>query len=265
MKGFDFTGKRVVVTGASSGLGREISRALALREGAAELVIAARRRPRLEELKAELESASACRVRIVEVDLAAPGAAAALFNAATAAGGVDALVSCAGITYYGLSLEAPPGTLERMVAVNQAAPMQAILLFTRHFLERGAGGVLAVTSMGALMPMAYQNFYAATKHALQAFVEALDREYRGRGVTFCTFMPSGVDTEMLSATGLDKKFGSDTPFTMSAEAAARKAIAAARRGRLRTVPGIGNKLGALIFKLAPRRVSIWGLARGMRP
>jgi uncharacterized protein len=265
MKGIDFGGKRIVVTGASSGLGRAIARALALREGAAELIVAARRRARLEELKAEVESASGCRVSVVEVDLSSPDAARALYEASVAGGGVDVFVSCAGITYYGETLDAPLQTFRQVVAVNQTTPMEAIMLYLRHFLERGSGAVLAVTSMGALMPLPYQNVYAASKHALQAFVEAMEREYRGRGVTFCTFVPSGVDTEMLSMTGLDKKFGVDTVFTMSPAKAACKAISAARRGRLRTVPGFGNKIGALIFKFAPRRLCTWGLARNMKP
>jgi uncharacterized protein len=265
MKKLDFRGKRVVVTGASSGLGREIARSLAFDEKVSEIIVAARRRERLEELKAEIEARSATRVRVLGVDLESPDGARTLFRESTADGDVFALMNCAGITFYGETLDAPFEKYRQIIAVNQAASMEAIMLFLRHFLERGAGAILAVTSMAAFIPLPYQNVYAATKHALQSFVEALSREYRGRGVTFSTLAPGGLSTEMLALAGTDRKYGMDSPVNMKPAVAARKAIAAVKRGRLCTVPGVGQKLVALVFKRAPKRFSMWAMARSMKP
>ncbi|HET6450986.1 MAG TPA: SDR family NAD(P)-dependent oxidoreductase, partial [Spirochaetia bacterium] len=166
MPPLDLCGKLVVVTGASSGLGREIARSLALDEGA-HVIAAARRRDRLEELKEQVESRSPSRVHVLEVDLSAPDAGERLFTQATAMGPVGALVNCAGMTYYGRTLDAPADTGRRIVAVNQIAVMDATERFLRYFLERGSGGVLTVTSVYGMVPGPYQNIYAASKHAVQ--------------------------------------------------------------------------------------------------
>ncbi len=264
MRGLDFNGKLVVVTGASSGLGREIARALALRERA-NVVVAARRCQRLEELKAQIESRCASRVYVVPVDLSAPAGPDTLFREANAFGEVYALVNCAGVTFYGKTLEASPEQNQRMVAVNLAAGMKATLLFLRTFLERGTGAILTVTSVSAFVPTPYQNVYSATKHGIQAFMEGLAREYRGQGVTFSTFAPGGMATEMLTLSGLDRKFGKDAPFNMDVERAARKALASFKKGSLCSVQGLLYKIVVFLARHAPRRLVAWAVERIYAP
>ncbi|HTO21851.1 MAG TPA: SDR family NAD(P)-dependent oxidoreductase, partial [Spirochaetia bacterium] len=128
MPSLDLAGKLVVVTGASSGLGREIARALAVDEKA-DVVVAARRRDRLESLKTEIESRCPSRVHVLTVDLESPDGPQALFDGATAVGEVFALVNCAGVTFYGRTLDAPADTTRRILAVDQLAVMQVTLLF----------------------------------------------------------------------------------------------------------------------------------------
>ena len=264
MKRLDFNGKLVVVTGASSGLGREIARTLAYREKA-NVVVAARRRERLEELKAEIESRCASRVFVVPVDLGAPAGPDTLFREATAFGEVDALVNCAGVTFYGKTLDASLEQDERIVAVNLAAGMKATMLFLRRFLERGTGAILTITSVSAFVPTPYQNVYSATKHGIQAFMEGLAREYRAQGVTFATFAPGGMATEMFTLSGLDRKFGKDTPFNMDAERAARKALEAFKKGSLCSVQGLLYKVAVFLARRAPRRLVAWAVERIYAP
>ncbi len=264
MHAIDFAGKLVVVTGASSGLGREIARCLALREGA-DLVIAARRRERLEALKAELESQCASRVHVVAVDLGTTDGPETLFREATAIGEVFALVNSTGITYWGRSLDAPMETTLRIVAVNQVAVMKTALLFLPAFVQRGSGAILSVTSAAAFAPLPYQNVYAATKHAVQSFMEGLAREYRGTGVSFSTFAPGGMATEMLVLAGTVAKHPMTSPFNMDPAVAARKAVAAFKKRKLRTVPGLLNKMGMFLFRFAPRGFISWALARDFAP
>ncbi len=212
MPQMDLKGRIVVVTGASSGLGREIARLLALREGA-DLVVAARRRDRLEALKAEIESACTARVHVVPLDASAPEAAESLYREAFSFGDVFGLVNCAGLTFWGRTLDAPEGRHEEMVQVNFLFPMQLSTRFLRRFLERGSGAILTVTSETAFHPLPYQNVYAATKSALQSFTEGLAREYRGRGIRITTVAPGGMATEWLATYGLDRKFSPSSPVT----------------------------------------------------
>jgi uncharacterized protein len=249
----DFRGKLFVVTGASSGLGREIALRLACQEGA-HIVASGRRRERLEELKAEVEGSSDSRVSIVTADLGDPAEAESLHRWATAHGEVFGLVNCAGVTYYGRTLDAPAGTSERVMAVNLFAGMRLVMLFLPDFLARGRGAILTVTSLAGVLTTPYQTVYSASKHGMQAFMEGIAREYRGRGVGFTTVLPGGLDTEMLTLSGLDRKIPSGSAVTMSPARAARIAVKALKRGRERCVPGLMNKMLLLSSRLLPRSV-----------
>jgi hypothetical protein len=264
MKYIDFKGKRVVVTGASSGLGREIARVLALRYGA-DLVVAARRQDRLSALQREIESACTSRVLTIPVDLATPDGVRTLLREATATGEVHGLVCCAGVTYYGRSLEMPAEARQQVIGVNFLAAMDAITLFLEHFLLQGEGAILAVTSLAAFAPVPYQALYSAAKHGLQAFVESLAREYGSRGIRICTFVPGGIKTEMLTLSGLDRAIGDGGVLGMDPGRAARAAVRSLARGRSVTVPGFLNKIGALVFRILPRGLVSALLARAYKP
>ena len=264
MPPLDFAGKLVVVTGASSGLGREIAFALAVEQGA-DVVVAARRRDRLEALKAEIESRCASRAHVVPVDLEAPDGPQALFDGAMAAGEVFALVNCAGVTFYGRTLDAPAETMRRILAVDQLAVMQATLLFLRGFLDRGSGAVLTVTSLYGLVPGPYQNVYAAAKHAVQTFMEGLAGEYRGRGVAICTFAAGSMATEMIRYAGLDRHHAADSSVFLDPARAARAAISSFKQGRLILIHGVLYKTAALLARITSRRFGVWLSERIMRP
>lgn len=264
MPHFDFAGKLVVVTGASSGLGREIALSLALREKA-DVVVAARRRDRLEALKAEIESRSGSRAHVLALDLGADGGPLTLFREATALGQVAALVNCAGITFYGRTLDAPIADCLKIVAVNQVATMQSTMLFLQYFLDRAYGAILSVTSLFAIIPGPYQNVYSASKHALQSFMEGLSREYRGTGVSICTFAAGSMATEMIARTGLDHRYRTGSPVYLSLVKSARCAISSLKRGRLFSVPSLRYKTVPLLARILPKRMVLWAVERLYRP
>ena len=188
MKKIDFNGKLVVVTGASSGIGREIAKDLAVRQGA-NLLVAARRQDHLEGLKTEIERQSGSRVQTFPLDLGSPDAPQTLFRKATSLGTVFGLVNCAGATFYGKTFEAPPERYDQIVALNFVSVMKASMLFVSYFLGKGEGALLNVTSSAGLVPCPYQNVYGATKHAIQEFTEVLAWEYRGRGSPSAPSLP----------------------------------------------------------------------------
>jgi short-subunit dehydrogenase len=260
----DFTGRLVVVTGASSGLGREIALCLALREGA-NVVVAARRRDRLEALKAEIESRSSSHAHVIVLDLGDGEAPQRLFQEATAQGPVTALVNCAGITFYGRTLDASMAECLRIIAVNQVATMQATMLFLKYFLDRGSGAILAVTSVSGLVPTPYQNVYSASKHAVQTFMEGLSREYKGRGVSLCTFAAGSMATEMITKSGLDRRYATGSPVYLNLVKTARYALSSFKKGKLFCVPGLLYKTVVVLARLAPRRLLLWAVERFFTP
>jgi short-subunit dehydrogenase len=260
MPRLDFTGRLVVVTGASSGLGREIALQLALREKA-DVILAARRRDRLEALKADIEYRTGSRAHVVAVDLAEAEGPQILFRDATAIGHVTALVNCAGITFYGKTLDAPVADCMKIIAINQLATIQATMLFLRYFLDRGSGAILAITSVSALIPTPYQNVYAASKHAVQTFMEGLSREYRGTGVSICTYAPGSMATEMIMNAGLNLKYGTGSLVYLDTAKTARHALCSFKKGKLLSVPGILYKTVAVLAHLFPRRFVLWSAER----
>jgi short-subunit dehydrogenase len=264
MPRLDFTGRLVVVTGASSGLGREIALSLALREKA-DVVIAARRQDRLEALKAEIESRSGSHAHVIAIDLGDAAAPQRLFKEATALGQVSALVNCAGITFYGRTLDASMEECLRIVTVNQVATMQITMLFLGYFLERGAGAILSVTSVSGVVSTPFQTVYSASKHAVQTFMEGLSREYRGRGVSICTFAAASMATEMITKAGLDRRFATGSPVYLSLVRSARYALSSFKKGKLFSVPGWMYKTAVVLARLVPRRVVLWAVERFYAP
>jgi short-subunit dehydrogenase len=263
MKAADFRGRLFVVTGASSGLGREIARVLAVREGA-HVALAARRAERLEWLAAEIGSSCGSRAHVIPLDLGAPASAQTLFEKATALGEVYGLVNCAGITYYGRTLDAPIEKIDEILSVNFLVEMKTTMLFLDYFLRRGSGAILTVTSATAFLPLPFQNVYAATKHGMQAFMEGLAQEYRGRGVSFSTFAPGGMATEMIKNSGTDKKYQSAI-INMDPARAARIAVASFKRGKMLSVPGLLYKTVVFLARRAPRAFVAWAVGKAYSP
>ncbi len=264
MPHLELAGKLVVVTGASSGLGREIALTLALREKA-DVVIAARRRDRLESLKTEIESRSGSHAHVVAVDLGEADGPMTLFREATARGQVAALVNCAGITFYGRTLDATMSTCLKIVTVNQVATMHVTMLFLRYFLDHASGAILTVTSLFGIIPGPFQNVYSATKHAMQSFMEGLSREYRGKGVSICTFAAGSMATEMVTRTGLDRRYRTGSPVYLGLVRSARCAISSFKRGKLFSVPSLRYKTVPVLARILPKRFVLWAVERFYLP
>lgn len=240
-----------MVTGASSGLGQAMARCLA-KDEKANLIIAARRKERLEELKQEIEAVHQSRVEIVVVDLSLDKDIDLLFEQAVKIADVYALINNAGFTSYDKTDLTHWQTYEKILRVDLVALIKLSLRFLAYFQERGEGAIMNITSLGAFVPMPYQNVYSACKHAAQVFTEGLHQEYKKSGIVICSFAPGGIATEMNVKSGLDKKISLDSPFNMHADLAARKAVKAFKKKKFLAVPGILNKITLFLVRLFPR-------------
>lgn len=278
MKHLSFQDRWVIVTGASSGLGHAIAWRLATVEHA-RVIVVARREDRLQELCGQVAAAGGT-ARALAYDLCEPGAARAVLEGATqiAAGVPFALVNNAGVTWYGRFTEMPDGEADRIIDLN----IRATIGLTRAFVAghgtdaRGAtddrarvgageprAAILTVTSLGAHVPVPYQAVYAASKHALQAFSESIAMELREERFVVSTVEPGGIETEMISNAGLHGRF---SPRALaSGESVAAAALRSWKRGRLGSVPGVGNRLAALAARILPRRVVAAASERLFRP
>ena len=171
----------VLVTGASSGLGRAAAERLA---GAGARLIAHGRD----------EAALA--------DLALPGEADRLAQAALAVHGrLDIVVSNAGQGWAGQFADMPPGDLDRLIAVNLAAPVRLTRAVLPAMLAAGRGHLAFVGSIAGRTGVAGEALYAATKAGLDTFAESLRFELSGRGIGVGVFVPGVVDTPFFDRRG----------------------------------------------------------------
>jgi short-subunit dehydrogenase len=244
----NFRGKWVLVTGASSGLGREIARRLA-RDHGANLVLAARRAARLEELKSELERNAGVSVHTIVADLSNGDDVDRVFREATAARPIYGVVLNAGVTHFGAFHELSWADFQAMLATNVISAVRLTTLFVPYLEERDeGGGILLVSGMSGLTPMPYQAAYGGTKAFLISFARGLHYELEGKNVSITTFAPGGIATEMTAG----ERFGPLRSWLMPVEPCAREAVRAFVKRRALHVPGFIYRLGNVVIRLLPQ-------------
>lgn len=252
MKPFELNNRRVLVTGASSGLGREMAVQLA-RDHHANLVLVARRTDRLQELKAELESAYAVCCDVIAADLSDPAAVDRLYEEATAGGEVHAVVLNAGITHFGKHLELDWAGFQQMLATNVTSVVRLVNLFSPYLIAKKSDGcILLVSSMAGLLPVPYQAAYAGTKAFITNFAQSLAGELHAENISITVFSPGGIDTEMTRTSRL--KYFENTLLLQDVESCAADAINAMRLRKSLYVPGFLNRNQLLLSRLVPRSV-----------
>lgn len=188
--------RRALVTGASSGIGAAVARLLAAK--GYRVALLARRRERLEALASELRDPPAHRA--IACDVTDPAALArAVEEAGAAFGGLDLVVSNAGIGYRARVADLEPEPLARLVATNLTAPLLLCRAALPH-LRRGRSPVLVLVS-SVLGRRGYptQAAYAATKAGICSLGESLRLEWQREGVAVCTLDPGLTRTEILDA------------------------------------------------------------------
>ena len=195
-------GQRVLLTGASSGIGWELARELG-RKGA-DLALAARRVDRLERLAEGIEAGGARRPVVLEADLSRRHAGAALAERALGwLGGIDVLVNNAGGGVGGLQWRAGDGCEAREAfELNLWSPLALTAALVPQMRERGAGSVVNVTSVSQVFAMWGMGHYAATKAALALATETLRLELTGSGVHVLEVIPGPTNTAIQAETRL---------------------------------------------------------------
>jgi short-subunit dehydrogenase len=241
-----------LVTGASSGIGRELARLFAA-DGHS-VVLVARRKARLEELARELEAGGRVKAWPVACDLSTPAGVDALLRTLAAENiQVDFLVNDAGVGPNGAfvesSLEAETTTAE----LNVTAVVRLTRALLPGMLARRHGRVLNIGSTAGFQPGPFMATYYASKAFVNHFSEALAYELAGSGVSVTLSCPGPTRTEFGDISGIGKA----RLFSLkvaSAESVAREAYGALLRGRVLVIHGFLNWLGAQLTRVAPRAV-----------
>jgi short-subunit dehydrogenase len=244
-----YAGRTALVTGASSGIGAAFARGLAAR--GSNVVLVARREPRLKQLAAEVEREHGVTAHHVVADLTDEGAFAAVHQATESLGlRVDTLVNNAGFGAYGRFETVPAERGQDMIMVNVAAYVGLTRRYLPQMIAEGDGIVVNVSSGAAFQPMSHQIVYAASKAFVQSFSEGLWAENRKNGVRVIATVPFATDTEYFDVVGNHKeaKFGKAVPPAHVVDATVR----ALDRGRMYTVIGSSSKVMVNVPRLLPR-------------
>jgi short-subunit dehydrogenase len=254
MKPLHLEGRWVVVTGASSGLGREMARQLA-RDHRANPILVARRRDRLDALRDELVSAYGVSALVIQADLAKPQDVDRVFRESTAHARVDAVILNAGVTYFGPHHELDWSTYESLVATNLTSVMRLTHLFVPYLLaQEQQGALMLVTSVAGLLPTPYQAAYGGTKAFLTTFGQSVAEELHGHGASVTVFAPGGIATEMNHLSGLAAQFEGSVAL-QAADACAREGLAAMIARRSLAVAGWLNRLQVFVARFVPRKLA----------
>ena len=222
--------KTVVITGASSGIGRAAAFEFARR--GANLVIGARRGDKLEEVAKECRSFGVKCTPIV-ADVTKQSDCERLIKES---GAVDVLINNAGFAYFDAIENAQPDHLEAMMQTNYFGTVWCTQAVLPQMLARGDGTIVNVASIAGIMGYARMGGYCATKFALIGFSEALRDEVIGRGVRVALVCPGTTDTEFFVKAEHGKMPGaSRLILAVKPERVARAIFDAAEDGKYRRI------------------------------
>jgi uncharacterized protein len=245
---------RILITGASSGIGREIARVMAARAGS--LILVARREDRLRALREQLLAMQpSLTVDILPCDLADPSSINDLIDSVLEdPKPVDILVNNAGVSHRGLYERSRWEQIERMIRVNVIALAMLTHRLVPGMVQRRRGGILNIGSGYGLVFGPGDATYVGTKHYVDGFTESLRSELGATGVVVTQVNPGPVITELHEAGGGDLPSASPRFATISAEQCAREAVAGFDRGRAMVMPGFRFRMLMRLVSLIPRPV-----------
>jgi short-subunit dehydrogenase len=248
-----------LITGASSGIGADIARALASRGH--NVVLVARRADRLSALASEL-SAHRVRAEAIDCDLQDREARARMLDELDALGlRVDGLVNNAGFGTAGLFQRLDGEREAEMVRVNCEAVVALCGHFVPKMAERGTGAILNVASIAGFQPLPTQATYSASKAFVLNFTQALGADLHGTGVSATALCPGPVKTEFVDVARLQREASALPEFAwVASQDVAEAGVRGMEDGKGVVVPGAVSRLSALGGQFTPRSLLL-GLGR----
>lgn len=226
----------VVVTGASSGIGRETARMYAAQ--GATVVLASRSRPALETVAQECRNLGG-QALVVPADVSDEEAVNDLAAEAVAAyGRIDVWVGNAGVFAYGAFEDLPSGVFRQVIETNLLGQVHGARAVLPQFRRQGHGALVLVGSLYSLVGSPFISPYVTSKFGLLGFAECLRQEVRGSGIRVRVVIPGTIDTPIYqSAANLTGRHVRALPPVSSPHRVARAIVRAPRRRRFATFVG----------------------------
>jgi len=252
--------KTALITGASTGIGRELAQIHAERGG--NLVIVARNLDKLNALKANLEEKYGINVMVIAKDLERPDAPAEIYQEIKNAGiEIDYLINNAGFGGLGKFHERRWEQDLAMINLNIVALSALTRLFLPDFVRRNSGKILNVSSTASLMPGPLQAVYYATKAYVTFFSNAIAEELHDTAITVTTLMPGATETEFGRVSGMDKTSMFKQPA--NARKVAEDGYNGMLAGKLDVISGLSFLQKAMMYMLpvTPKKILLKQIRR----
>lgn len=236
--------KTALITGASSGIGKEFAQVFA-REGY-NLVLVARNEIKLQEIAKSLEKEYGIRVTILPFDLSKTNSASKLHSEVKALKiQIDVLVNNAGFGIYGNFVDGELKTTTEMINLNITTLTELTLLFVKEMKKRDSGKILNISSTSSFQPVPKFAVYGATKSYELNFTEALRYELKGTNVSASVLCPGATATgfEESANMGNSKLFKKGV---MTAKEVAEIGYKGLMKNKMTIIPGLKNRFKAIL-------------------
>lgn len=255
MSSLQFKNKWVLITGASSGLGRQLCVELATLHGA-KIFALARRKEKLESLKDELSYVTS--VEIASVDLTDDQALTEAFQAFTAEHELYAVILNAGMTQNKPDHTIPLEKKSQMIQTNVQSTVQLAHLSIDYMRKaQVSGGLLFIASMASRVPTPNQALYSGTKAFLYNYVHSIAWELRKEPFSISICMPGGIKTEMIENNDMSHM----ERFLMPVDKAAKKTIKGFAKRKVSYALTFGDALTMGVANVSSKRLLMWVLDR----
>ncbi len=245
--------ERVLVTGASGGIGEALARRFARAHH--DLVLVARSQDKLEALAQELTAKYQVDTVVIGSDLARPGEVPKLARTLKRRKlDIDILVNNAGINHTSPFEKLDPQQNQDLIALNITTTTDMISYFIPGMVARGHGRVLNVCSTSSFVPVPFMATYAASKAYLLSLTESLAEEFRSKGITFTALCPGVTATPMMdSMSASNPRFVRIIGTTvLDVKAVAEAGFDACMKGQVIRIPGKFNLTQAVSSRAMPR-------------
>jgi short-subunit dehydrogenase len=240
-----------LITGASGGIGEELARLLAAAR--IDVILVARSADKLSALAADLVRTHGVQAHVLVQDLAAPAAAESIGRELSGRGlTVDILINNAGFATYGPFAETSADEEAQLIQVNITALTMLTKRLLPAMLARRKGRIMNVASTAAFQPGPLMAVYYASKAYVLSFSEALANETSGSGVTVTCLCPGPTRTGFQDRAQMRESKLFSTLSVAPAADVARAGYQGMMAGRALVVPGVTNKIGIQLLRIAPR-------------
>jgi uncharacterized protein len=246
--------RTALITGSSGGIGYELAKIHARNGG--DLVLVARSKNKLDDLKTELVEKHGISVHTIGKDLSIPGSAKEIYDELnTLSISIDYLINNAGFGDFGLFESCDWEKQEQMINVNILALTHLTRLFLPHMITRGSGRIMNLASTASFQPGPTMSVYFASKAFVLSFSEAINNEVEDRGISVTALCPGSTESGFHQVTLGEGKLVKKRKIP-SSEAVAKYGYKSMMKGKAVAIYGLKNAVMANLVRIGPRSVVV---------